>query len=103
MLSTPGTALLSVLHECDSSASGRFQTVISQGVIQPSTELFRKVVSRGIERSDVRSDATSDLILDVIPTMMMFRSKVCGSEWPDVYIAELIDQIMVPLLRPSDS
>ncbi|MGW3656052.1 TetR-like C-terminal domain-containing protein [Streptomyces sp. NPDC005151] len=80
MLSTPGTALLSVLHECDSSASGRFQAVIFQGVIQPSTELFRKVVSRGVERGDVRSDATSDLTLDVIPAMMMYRSKVCGSE-----------------------
>jgi hypothetical protein len=103
MLSTPGTALLSVLHECDSSASGRFQAVIFQGVIQPSTELFRKVVSRGVERGDVRSDATSDLALDVIPAMMMYRSKVCSSEWLDVYIAELIDQIMVPLLRPSGS
>jgi AcrR family transcriptional regulator len=103
MLSTPGTALLSVLHECDSSASGRFQAVIFQGVIQPSTELFRKVVSRGVERGDVRSDATSELVLDVIPAMMMYRSKVCGSEWPDAYIAELIDQIMVPLLRPSGS
>ncbi|MEV7238492.1 TetR-like C-terminal domain-containing protein [Streptomyces sp. NPDC051020] len=103
MLSPPGTALLSVLHECDSSASGRFQAVIFQGVIQSSTELFRKVVSRGVERGEVRSDATSEPTLDLILAMMMCRSKVCGSEWPEAYIAESIDRIMVPLLRPSGS
>ncbi|MEU0832920.1 TetR-like C-terminal domain-containing protein [Streptomyces sp. NPDC005969] len=103
MLSTPGTALLSVLHECDSSASGRFQAVILQGVIQPSTELLRKVVSQGVERGEARSDATSEPALDPILAMMMCHSRVCGSEWPDAYFAESIDQIMVPLLGPSGS
>jgi hypothetical protein len=30
---------------------------------------------------------------------MMYRSKVCASEWSDIEIAEMIDQVMVPLLR----
>lgn len=39
-------------------------------------------------------------VLDAIPAMMMYRSKMCGSEWSDREIEELIDQFMLPLLRP---
>jgi hypothetical protein len=34
--------------------------------------------------------------------MMMYRSKVCGSEWRDADIADMIDRVMVPLLCPRD-
>jgi len=33
--------------------------------------------------------------------MMMYRSKMCGSEWGDRDIEEMIDQLMLPLLRPG--
>ncbi|MET9668341.1 TetR/AcrR family transcriptional regulator [Streptomyces sp. NPDC006475] len=100
MYSRSGFALRSVLHECDSAAAERFLAVIVRQVIEPSTQLFRDVVRRGIVRGDVRPDAAHDLVIDVIPGLMMYRSKVCGSEWPDGDIAEMIDQVMVPLLRP---
>ncbi|MGW7368205.1 TetR/AcrR family transcriptional regulator [Streptomyces sp. NPDC054841] len=100
MYSKPGFALRSVLHECDSSTAERFHALIFSGVIEPSVRLLRQVVRRGIERGDVRSDALDDLVCDVIPAMMMYRSKVCGSEWEDMDIAEMIDRVMVPLLRP---
>lgn len=100
MYSRPGFALRAVLHECDKGVAERFHAVILRQVIEPSNRLFREVVSRGIERGDVRPDATSDLVFDVIPGLMMYRSKVCGSEWPDEEIAEVVDRIMVPLLRP---
>lgn len=41
-----------------------------------------------------------DMVFDVIPAMMMYRSKVCGSEWKDKGIADMIDRVMVPLLCP---
>ncbi|MET7856198.1 TetR/AcrR family transcriptional regulator [Streptomyces sp. NPDC005318] len=103
MFSKPGCALRSVLHECDAHAAERFQSVILKGVIQPSTALFREVVDRGIGRGDVRTDATDALTLEVIPAMMMYRSKVCGSEWPDGEIAEMIDRVAVPLFRSTGS
>ncbi|GGX31068.1 TetR/AcrR family transcriptional regulator [Streptomyces chryseus] len=101
MYSKPGFALRSVLYECDSEVAERFHAMIVQRVIEPSNRLFREVVRRGIDRGDVRPDATSDLVFDVIPGLMMYRSKVCGSEWPDEEIAEMVDRIMVPLLRPT--
>lgn len=41
----------------------------------------------------------SGMVFDVIPAMMMYRSKVRGSAWPDDEIAQMIDQVMVPLFR----
>ncbi|MFC8078308.1 TetR/AcrR family transcriptional regulator [Streptomyces sp. NPDC057307] len=100
MYSRPGWALRAVLHECDKSSSGRFQALIMSGVIEPSANLFGEVVHRGIRRGDVRPDATGSLVFDVIPALLMYRSKVRDSEWPDEEIAQLIDQVVLPMLRP---
>ncbi|MFF3285543.1 TetR/AcrR family transcriptional regulator [Streptomyces sp. NPDC003023] len=100
MFSRTGIALRSVLYECDSTAAVRFHGLITSRVVGPSARLFREVVNRGVRRGDVRADAACELVLDVIPGLLMYRSKVCGSEWTDGDIAEMIDQVMVPLLRP---
>ncbi|WP_438291285.1 TetR/AcrR family transcriptional regulator [Streptomyces sp. HUAS TT7] len=100
MYSRSGYALRSVLYECDSASADRFHELILHRVIEPANRLFREVVRRGIERGDVRPDATGELVFDVIPGLMMYRQKVCGSEWSDEDIAAMIDQVMVPLLRP---
>ncbi|WNI22037.1 TetR/AcrR family transcriptional regulator [Streptomyces sp. ITFR-16] len=101
MLSKSGSALRSVLHECDGHTAERFQSVILNGVIKPSTELIKEVLSRGVERGEVRADALRGVVFDVIPAMMMYRTKVCSSEWADEEIAELIDGVAVPLLRSA--
>ncbi|MER7728237.1 TetR/AcrR family transcriptional regulator [Streptomyces sp. NPDC096323] len=99
MLSKSGSALRAVLHECDADTAERFQAVILSGVIGPTTALIREVVSRGVDRGEVRPDALRGLAFDVIPAMMMYRSKVCGSEWTDEDITDLIDQVAVPFFR----
>ncbi|WP_328942176.1 TetR/AcrR family transcriptional regulator [Streptomyces sp. NBC_00250] len=99
MYSKPGFALRAVLHECDAEAAERFHGLIVSGVVEPSARLFRDVLHRGIARGEVRAEADNDLVIDVIPAMMMYRSKVCASEWPDGELADLVDRIMVPLLR----
>ncbi|MCX5193924.1 TetR/AcrR family transcriptional regulator [Streptomyces sp. NBC_00249] len=99
MRSRAGVALRAVLHECDHVHADRFRGVIWNGLHEPAHELIRELVQRGIERGDVRADAMSPLVVDVIPAMMMYRAKVCGSEWPDAEIVEMIDRVMVPMLR----
>jgi AcrR family transcriptional regulator len=99
MFSRPGFALRSVIHECDNLQAERFHGVIIGGVVEPTVRLLREVVERGIRRGEVRPDAANSYVFDAIPAMMMYRSKVCGSEWSERDIEELIDQLMVPLLR----
>ncbi|GLX24046.1 MULTISPECIES: TetR/AcrR family transcriptional regulator [Streptomyces] len=99
MRSQAGVALRAVLHECDHAHADLFREVIWKGLHEPAHEVIRELLRRGIERGDVRDDATSPLLTDVIPAMLMYRAKVCGSEWPDDEIAEMIDGVMVPMLR----
>ncbi|MFF8640494.1 TetR/AcrR family transcriptional regulator [Streptomyces sp. NPDC015345] len=99
MFSRPGFALRAVLHECDSETAERFRDVIFEGVVEPGVKLIKEVVRRGIARGEVRSGGMDDYVCDVIPAMLMYRSKVCGSEWTDEEFEDLIDQVMVPLLR----
>ncbi|MGW7044055.1 TetR/AcrR family transcriptional regulator [Streptomyces avermitilis] len=101
MFSRPGLALRSVIHECDSSQADRFGGVILEGVVEPTVKLLRAVINRGIDRGEVRSDAANGYVFDAIPAMMMYRTKMCASEWSERDIEELIDQLMVPLLRPE--
>ncbi|MEU5219226.1 TetR/AcrR family transcriptional regulator [Streptomyces sp. NPDC020807] len=99
MFSPPGHALRAVLHECDAEAAERFHELIVTGVTEPSARLFREVLGRGVARGEVRAGAVDALVLDVIPALMMYRSKVCGSEWPDREVSDMIDRVMMPLIR----
>jgi AcrR family transcriptional regulator len=101
MFSRPGFALRAVIHECDPTQAERFHGVIFDGVVEPTIKLLRDVITRGMERKEVRFDAANGYVFDAIPAMMMYRSKMCGSEWSDRDLEEMIDQLMVPLLRTS--
>ncbi|MFJ8080187.1 TetR/AcrR family transcriptional regulator [Streptomyces sp. NPDC096205] len=100
MFSRPGHALRAVIHECDPTQAERFHGVIFEGVVEPTIRMLREVITRGIERGEVRSDAANGYVYDAIPAMMMYRSKMCASEWNDQDLEGLIDQLMMPLLRP---
>ncbi|MGW6703385.1 TetR/AcrR family transcriptional regulator [Streptomyces sp. NPDC054956] len=99
MRSRAGQALHAVLHECDPGHAVRFHDLVRSGLHEPAHRLIGELVRRGIDRGDVRPDATGPFVVDVIPAMMMYRAKVCASEWGDVDIAAMIDEVMVPLLR----
>ncbi|MCP3758992.1 TetR/AcrR family transcriptional regulator [Streptomyces sp. TBY4] len=99
MRSRAGQALRRVLHECDHTHAERFRDLVRAGLYEPAHVRIGELVHRGIERGDVRPDATGPLLVQVIPALLMYRAKVCGSEWPDAEIAEMIDGVMVPLLR----
>lgn len=75
--------------------------MILKGVVEPTLKLLREVIERGMERGEVRRDAVNGYVCDAIPAMMMYRSKICASEWTDRELEEMIDQLMIPLLRPD--
>ncbi|MFF4269951.1 TetR/AcrR family transcriptional regulator [Streptomyces sp. NPDC001536] len=102
MYSRPGFALRAVIHECDPIQAERFHGVIFGGVVEPTIRLLREVITRGIKRQEVRPDAANSYVFDAMPAMMMYRSKMCGSEWSDRDLEEMIDQLMLPLLRSSE-
>ncbi|MEV5735164.1 TetR/AcrR family transcriptional regulator [Streptomyces sp. NPDC052292] len=103
MFSRPGSALRAVIHECDPAQVERFHAVIFEGVVEPMIDQLREVILRGIRREEVRPDADNGYVFDAVPAMMMYRSKMCASEWSDHDLEEMIDRLMMPLLRPYGS
>lgn len=103
MFSQSGLAVRAVVHECDATQAERFHGVIFEGGVEPTLTMPREVIERGTERGEVRPDAANGYVFDAIPAMMMYRSKMCGSEWADADLEEMIDRLMVPLLRSGGS
>ena len=99
MYSPSGCALRAILDECDRPDAERFHELIMGGVIKPGKELMAEVVRRGIERGQVRPDATGELVPDVLPAMMMYRHKVSGGGLAEDDIAQVVDQVVLPLLE----
>ncbi|MGW8377288.1 TetR/AcrR family transcriptional regulator [Streptomyces sp. ODS28] len=100
MYSQSGCALRAVLDECDRTEAERFHELIMGGVVQPGKQVMSDVVRRGIERGQVRADATGELVADVLPAMMMYRHKVTGGELAESDLADVVDQVVLPLLEP---
>ncbi|MDQ0810747.1 AcrR family transcriptional regulator [Streptomyces sp. B3I7] len=101
MFSRSGFALRSVIHECDTVQVERLHVLICEKLLAPTTGLLREIVNRGIERGEVRASAANDYVYDTIPAMMMYRTKMCDSEWSERDVEELVDRLMLPLLRPD--
>ncbi|MFC4467470.1 TetR/AcrR family transcriptional regulator [Streptomyces xiangluensis] len=101
MFSRSGFALRSVLYECDFGTAERFHTVILERVVEPGARLVEGIIRRGIARGDVRPEAANRYVFDTMPAMMMYRSKVCACEWNERELEAMVDQLMLPLLRPS--
>ncbi|WP_406431208.1 TetR/AcrR family transcriptional regulator [Streptomyces sp. NBC_00631] len=94
-----GLALRSVLHECDPLHGGRVHDVVLDVVVKPTAELLGAIVERGVERGEVPSAAANSFVRDAIPAMVMYRLRVRESTWDAPEIREMIDRLMMPLLR----
>ncbi|NGN68335.1 TetR/AcrR family transcriptional regulator [Streptomyces sp. A7024] len=99
MYSRSGLALRALMDECDRTEGEYFAEVILGRVVDPVKELIAAVVRRGIDRGEVRPDATCKLVADVVPAMMMYLHKTSGCDVQHKDLVQVIDQIMMPLLR----
>ncbi|MZF83532.1 hypothetical protein [Streptomyces sp. SID5643] len=55
--------------------------MIFEGVVESAVLMLREVVEWGIERDEVRPEAVNGYVSDVMPGLVVYRSKVCGCEW----------------------
>jgi AcrR family transcriptional regulator len=99
MRSHPGSALRVVIDELGREHAGVFFELIHQRVVDPMTRLIQDVLAEGERRGEVRRGAACPLVADVLPAMLMYRSKMRGTE-PDAAEAEaVVDQVLLPLVR----
>lgn len=99
MYSPAGVALRAFIHECDHAEAERFTELIDSEVINPGKRLFREVVRRAIDRGEARPEAVDDIVADVVPALMMYRSKMRPGCLTPRDAEEIVDRVMLPLLR----
>jgi AcrR family transcriptional regulator len=99
MVNSPtGCALQCLLAEVDRDR--QFSDLLHQRVFAPRKHSFIAVLQRGAARGQVRPDAVNPLVAEVGPAMVVQRFLAEGAPVPDAYVVSVLDDVVMPLLRP---
>jgi len=99
MINSPtGCALQCLLAEIDRDHP--FSGLLHERVFAPRKHTFLTVLQRGADRGEVRPDAVSPLVAEVGPAMVVQRFLADGAPVPDAYVVSVLDDVVMPLLRP---
>ncbi|GAA5012316.1 hypothetical protein GCM10025734_57760 [Kitasatospora paranensis] len=48
----------------------------------------------------MRAGAAVPIVADIAPAMLMYHSKICEGPLDERFCLDLVDQVLVPLVRP---
>jgi AcrR family transcriptional regulator len=96
--SATGCALQCLLAEIDRDHP--FTRLLHERVFAPRKHTFLTVLQRAADRGQVRADAASPLVAEVGPAMVAQRFLADGAPVPDHYVVSVVDDVVMPLLRP---
>ena len=96
--SATGCALQCLLAEIDRDHP--FTRLLHERVFAPRKHTFLTVLQRAAARGQVRADAASPLVAEVGPAMVAQRFLADGAPVPDHYVVSVVDDVVMPLLRP---
>ena len=96
--SATGCALRCLLAEVDRDHP--FARLLHERVFAPRKHAFRAVLERAADRGQVRPDAAGQLVADVGPALVIQRFLAEGPPVPDDYAVSVVDEVVLPLLRP---
>jgi AcrR family transcriptional regulator len=99
MVNSPtGCALKCLLAEVD--RDHQFSAVLHERVLAPRKRGFLAVLRRAADRGQVRPEAATQLVAEVGLAMVVQRFLVDGPPVPDDYVVSVLDEVVMPLLRP---
>jgi hypothetical protein len=96
--SKTGCALRCLLAEVDREHP--FARLLHERVFAPRKRAFRAVLQRAADRGQLRADAAGQLAADVGPALVIQRFLAEGPPVPDDYVVSVLDEVILPLLRP---
>ncbi|MGW2542602.1 TetR/AcrR family transcriptional regulator [Kitasatospora sp. NPDC001574] len=97
--SRSGGAMHALMAELDHEQAALFKDFMAQRVIEPTKGVILDILRRGAERGDVRPGAVTSMVADLAPAMLLYRVKICGGQVGPEFATELVDEVMVPLMR----
>jgi AcrR family transcriptional regulator len=74
-------------------------TIVQVRVLDPCRALVTGVLRRGIESGELRAEAAGRHVADVGPAMLIHYTVTLGPPVPDTYIAAVVDEVIMPLVR----
>jgi AcrR family transcriptional regulator len=99
MLNSPaGCALQCLMSETERDES--FARLLHERVKEPRKRMFLDLLTRGAARGQVRPPAATQLVAEVGPALVMQRFLADGAPVPDDYVVSVVDDVVMPLLRP---
>jgi hypothetical protein len=99
MVNSPtGCALQCLLAEIDREHP--FSRLLHERVFLPRKQVFLALLQRAAERGLLRPGAANQLVAQVGPAMVAQRFLAEGPPVPDDYVVSVVDDVVMPLLRP---
>ncbi|MFH9857950.1 TetR/AcrR family transcriptional regulator [Streptomyces sp. NPDC017202] len=99
VLNSPvGRAVQSLLAEMDRDRP--FMGIVNDRVVAPRQDVFRRILERAAERGEVRKGSISPLITGIGPAMLVQRFLSDPSPVPDELVVSVVDDLILPLIRP---
>jgi AcrR family transcriptional regulator len=99
LLNSPaGCALQCLMSETERDES--FARLLHERVKEPRKRMFLDLLVRGADRGQVRPGAATQLVAEVGPALVMQRFLAEGAPVPDDYVVSVVDDVVLPLLRP---
>jgi len=85
---------------CELSRDTAAAAALERQVSCPKREAMLELLQRGVARGEVRPDAACELLAEVLPAMITARLIVENRPVADDYLVRIVDDIVMPLLRP---
>ncbi|MEV7595891.1 TetR-like C-terminal domain-containing protein [Kitasatospora sp. NPDC089797] len=101
MFSEPGAAVRAIMGEIDHQRAHAFLALVLERVVEPTTALIAEVLERGAARGEVRPGAVTPMVTDVVPALMLYRIKMCGGGPVELDPAAIVDEVLLPIVRPA--
>jgi AcrR family transcriptional regulator len=100
MNSPVGCALRCLMTESDKDHP--FVKLVHERVLLPRKKMFQGVLERAVERGQARPEVlgVGALAAEVGPAMLAQRYLAEGAPVPDDYVVSVVDDVVMPLLRP---
>jgi AcrR family transcriptional regulator len=93
-----GAAMRSVMSE--SLRDPEFSATFEDNFHDPRKALLNEVLSRGVQRGEVRSDWMSGLLIDILAGALIHRYLVRRQPAVEQELVEFIDSFVMPAIRP---
>jgi AcrR family transcriptional regulator len=65
------------------------------------SESFRTMVTRAVDRGELRADTDIELVADLVPALALYRAQTTGRRLDEEFIDRMADQFFTPAKAPS--